>query len=157
MPPTTNHPAHRWMPARFGWADTTLMSIGVCIVALVRSYDYLTGEDAWYTSHPDAAERPASLVGIEAAFPLWWWAMVLIVGAVLILGGMIRKRHFVVFAGHFVLGVTYVGLAVGLLDGYLDVADFDGIRGSATLVPPALYCILVSVRMGVRPPSPWKD
>lgn len=156
MAETNTHPHQRWLPVRLGPADTTNISVILAIGAFIRAYDYLTGDDAWHrASRAEQASSP-SLVGIEAAFPLQIWGVALALGAIIMLVGMVRRRHLPVFIGHAFLSVIYLGLFVGLMKGYVGIPQFDGIRGAVGLLVPATYCFVVSIRMGVRPLNLWK-
>jgi len=152
----TNHPPNRqWLPVKLGPADTSIISAVVAGVALVRALDYVTGADAHRVATTRSDNGAPALVGIEGAFPLWIWAILLSVGALTLLGGMATRRHFPVWLGHTILAIVYAGLCAGLLVGYLGVPSLDGVRGAVTLLFPAVFCPLVAMRMGARPLTIW--
>lgn len=144
----------RWRPAKLGPADTTVLSLIVGMVTLIRGYDYLTGDDVWRRA---AGEAPPALVGVEGAFPLWVWGIVFTVSSLVLFVGMAKRWHFWVFLGHAVLGLFYAGLLVGLMAGYLSVPNFDGIRGAAGTAMKSAYCLIIASRMGSRPLELWKS
>lgn len=143
---------HRWAPVRLGAADTTVLSVALVIIGLIRAYDYLTGPDVW----DDEISHKPYLVGIEGAFPLWIWGVAILLSVAVLITGMVRRWHFWVFLGHCMLGIIYAGLTVGLFVGYMDKEALDGVRGAVAMLTPAIYCLIVAVRMGAKPLELWR-
>ncbi|MFC5676080.1 hypothetical protein [Aeromicrobium endophyticum] len=142
-------PPARWRPARLLIADVVVLTIGLTSVAAIRGFDYSTGDDSRARGPKPGVE--SALVGIEAAFPLWTWGLMLGAGVAFLIVGMTCRWHSFVWTGHVILCFAYAGLCAGLVAGYLDRPWFDGIRSGAGLALPALLHYLLWWRMGFRP------
>ena len=151
---TARHRSYSLSPARIGWAaqwkpaalgpwDIMLAAYAMVVMSLVRAFDYSTGTEA---------ENPSSnLTAVEAAAPLWGWALAFILFGTLLAVGVSLKRHLLVWAGHAALAVVYTGLLAGMVVSVLPHPWFDGIRAaSALLLPCAMHWIL-AFRTGPNP------
>ena len=99
-----NRPTGSWAPGL--QSDLTLVAMWAFgLEAFVRGIDYATG---------DRADVTSSLSVVESAMPLPMWGAIILVGAILFLGGVIFKKHNPIIAGSLILMATYMALAVGL-------------------------------------------
>lgn len=128
-----------WQPARHKRVDHQIILISLVVIAFVRGFDYLLGNDTW-------GARDFML----AAAPEWVWAWGFILGATLLTAGMLRRAHLLVYVGHGWLGVAYGvnALALGLGS---DPPWMDGIRGMGSTGLVALVHWIYCVRTGSRP------
>lgn len=131
-----------WEPGRFGLYDSIGITCVLVIISLVRGYDYLT---------PDSVPTPALSV-VEQAFPIHVWGLAFTLPAVLLATAVLARIHAGVWAGHWLLGIAYVALAVGLGAEYTSRPWLDGIRSAAGMALPATIHIGVAIRTGWRPP-----
>lgn len=143
-----------WVPARLLRLDVRVLTVVLLATATVRSFDYMTGHDA-DTRGPQPGV-PNALVGIEALFPLYVWGLLMLTSITVLAVGMVSKWHAYVWWGHVLLCALYTGLCAGLVYGYLQRDDFDGIRTGAGLALPASLHLLLFLRMGRRPANPWR-
>jgi hypothetical protein len=154
VPPRRPRP---WQVAQLTRVDVVRLTWLLWAVALIRGADYATGNDGSWPAPiavPLGQAPPSALVGIEAAFPLWVWAAMIITSCAVLLLGMLRRWHAWVWAGHVALSAIYLGLSVGLLVGYLDRPWFDGVRNSTGLLVAMALHALLWWRMGPAPVTP---
>jgi hypothetical protein len=144
----------RWKPARLRRFDLVVITLGLWLTATIRGLDYITGDDSG--ARPPKPGQTNVLVGIEAAFPLWMWGVIILTGTALLGVGVIRSWHAYVWWGHVILAAVYLALTVGLLPGYLGREWFDGIRGASGLILPTVLHSLIWWRMGRRPVETWR-
>lgn len=88
--------AGSWQPARLRRPDHQLILVWLTCAAYVRGFDYLTGDDTW-------GARDFML----AAAPEWVWGGGFVIGAAILAGGLIRRRHLLVWLGHGWLAIAY--------------------------------------------------
>jgi hypothetical protein len=130
----------RWRTSQFVRTDVIFLTALLTVLALVRGFDYATGDDS----------EGATLSLVEKAFPLPLWGALFMFGGGLIAAGMLLHIHPVVFVGHCLLAVTYAMLTVGLfvaLPGF----PFDGIRTATGLTAIVWLHYFLALRMGPRP------
>lgn len=132
-----------WQPARLTKLDHTLVLWALIALPMVRAFDYSTGKNF-----------SRSLVAVEAFAPLWAWAIAFWTGALVLIAGVVTKRHLVVYLGHSILAVTYSALMVGITISAFHNPWFDGIRGGSVLLLPAALHWLIWWRMGPAPLKP---
>lgn len=144
----------KWRPARLLRIDMVYISVVLLITASARGIDYCTGNDSGARS--PAPGQKSILVGIEAAFPLWMWGVMILTASTLLGLGILRGWHAYVWVGHVLLSAFYTALCFGLLPGYLDRPWADGIRNAIGLILPAMLHYLLWWRMGPKPIDPWR-
>ena len=88
--------AGSWQPARLMRADHVLIMGWLVITAYVRGYDYLVGNDTWGAKD-----------FMLAAAPEWVWGWGFLIGAAILAGGILRRRHLLVWLGHGWLCIAY--------------------------------------------------
>lgn len=129
-----------WSPGRLGLVDSMCLTCVLIVLALVRSYDYLT---------PSGRPTP-SLAVVEAAMPMTVWGIVFGTLAVVLVVSVLARVHAGVWIGHWALGIAYAALAVGLGSEYVTHPWFDGIRTAIGMVLPAYVHIVIGMRTGWR-------
>ena len=82
--------------------DITGLQIFLAVFSVFRAGDYL------FSIH-------AAVSFAELAFPLWVWAVSCLVVAWCILVGTAARSHFLVWVGHAIGAVAYLGLSLGAL------------------------------------------
>lgn len=130
----------RWRPAVLGPVDVMLSVYAMAVMALVRGLDYGLGDDA-----------ATSLSVVEAAAPLWGWAIGFTLGGAVLALGALRRWHGVVWTGHAILAVLYTALAVGIAWAVLGNPWLDGIRAATVLILPTAMHWTLGLRTGPRP------
>lgn len=140
--PRWPRPCGDWRPAAFTQGDVLTLVVVVYLQAVVRAYDYATGDDARTTM---------TLHTVERAFPLHIWAALILAGASIGILGMLLRRHMTVWIGHGILLVVYVGLCAGIAASAASHPYLDGIRGATALLGPIVIHVIVLLRMGPRP------
>lgn len=146
----------RWQVATLTRIDVVRLTWLLWGLGVVRGLDYGTGADTAIAAGTPApafvGHAPVSaLVGIEAAFPLWIWSILILTSSGLLLVGLVRRWHSWVWVGHVALSALYLALSLGLAYGYLDRPAFDGIRTATGLLFPASLHALLWWRMGPVP------
>ncbi|MFW6776059.1 hypothetical protein ACOACO_17380 [Nocardioides sp. CPCC 205120] len=147
-----------WQVARLTRIDVVRLTWLLFALALVRGFDYVTGDDARLAQPPPEPlgtvlgySPRSALVGVEAAFPLWIWGALILLAVSLLAVGLLGRWHRYVWLGHVVLSAAYTGLAIGLAYGYFERPWLDGIRSASGLVLPACLHTLLWWRMGPKP------
>lgn len=137
-----------WETPRLTGIDVLVVILSLLTQAIVRSWDYSTGDD----------RVSASLTLIEDAFPLWIWGIILGVLAGALLLGIGLRIHLLVWSSHALLSFMYSILMIGMLIAVLDNNPFpwDGIRGVTLLMTPAILHGVLAIRTGPHP-LPYSD
>lgn len=126
-------PRGRWFPAPLTTGMLRLIALALAYQAAVRGVDYSVGNDT----------SSASVSSFEKVFPLHVWGVAFMVGAGLLVTGILFSRQHPAWLGHSVLGTLYGAVGVGLLFQSLDAPFFDGVRtGSGLLIAFLLHTVL---------------
>lgn len=105
-------------PLSMGQGETSVVHTLALATAAVRGVDYLF-----------PAEAPASALGlIERAAPLWVWGALFIVGAVIVVVGLLADSLPSVFLGHVGLASLYAAIGFGQFAYRYPDHGFVGIR-----------------------------
>lgn len=131
----------RWAPGRLSGFDTRTLTWVLVAMATLRTLDYSTGADV---------DSP-TLTAVEQAAPLWVWAILTGVGALILAGGALARIHFAVWLGYVWLATTYVGLLAGVLMTSLETPWFDGIRSAGLVIGILAIHSLLALRTGPTP------
>ena len=150
--PHTPPPQEPWRPgswaqARLSRFDTTVLTVLLAVMALVRAWDYAT-PPSWA---PSEAVGSISLAVVESAAPMWLWVAWLAGGGLVLAGAALTRIHVGVWAGHALLFVAYVALAAGFTIEYGGHPWADGIRAAGTIWLVAALHLLITIRTGWRP------
>lgn len=137
-----------WAQARLNRFDTTVLTLVLSAIALLRSWDYAT-PPPWLTSEP---RRSPGLSVVESAAPLWLWSTWLAVGGLVLAVSALARIHIGVAAGHAILFVAYLALAVGFTIEYGSAPWADGVRSAGPMWLIAALHLLIMTRTGWRPP-----
>lgn len=97
----------KWQPAALVTSDIILLKLALGGFAIVRAADYADGARDSYGI-------------LEAAMPLWVWALGAWVVGACILGGIALQRHFVAWLGHSLGSGLYTMLAFAQLSAAFD-------------------------------------
>lgn len=146
--------AHRgdWQPAHLTRSDNTVIIATMCLLALARAYDYGFGMDE--RPAPLIDGKPASVVSIASAFPLWAWALALGSSVFALVAGALVRKHVVVWLAHALSWTVYLALFAATLAPVLDRPYWDGLRGATPLLGPVVIHFLFWLRTGRRPLPP---
>lgn len=128
-----------WRPAVFVGTDSTIGAWILVFIAAVRGADYLRTGDA----------TSPTLDLVESTFPLLIWGLSFIIGAAVLAAGLLSRRHFVVWAGHGILWLTYAALAFGLI---VPLLPFEpSIRTGTDMLYLTFAHFIFLLRTGPRP------
>ena len=130
----------RWRPAVLTAGDIVLATYAVVTMALLRAYDYGTGNDASPT-----------LSIVEAAMPLGVWSALFAIGGLVLLIGARCRIHALVWTGHAWLFILYLALLTGIAWAVAAAPWFDNIRSASVLILPVLMHFLLALRTGPSP------
>lgn len=130
----------RWRPAVLTAGDIVLATYAVVTMALLRAYDYGTGNDASPT-----------LSIVEAAMPLGVWSALFAIGGLVLLIGARCRIHALVWTGHAWLFILYLALLTGIAWAAAAAPWFDNIRSASVLILPVLMHFLLALRTGPSP------
>ena len=135
-----------WEPVRLPIGDVLLVLCAMSFQAWVRGLDYGTGNDGTRTHALYIVEQTFPPFGLKA------WSALFLTGALVLAGGILLRRHFVVWLGHAVLWITYFALGIGLaVQSFNTPPWFDGIRNATVLTTVIVLHFLMWFRMGPRP------
>lgn len=135
-----------WVPARLTGPDMLLVLYAMILTPSLRAYDYAY----------ESSETASALSAVERFAPLWAWSIPFGIGALLLLLGVLSRRHLVVYIGHSVLACTYTVLMVGIFAGVVGHPWLDGLRGASALLLPVALHWLCWWRTGPAPVKPSK-
>lgn len=97
--------SNSWQPARLRAVDHAVIMAGLIIIAFVRGFDYLIGNDNWGAKD-----------FMIAAAPEWVWGGIgFVLGATILTLGVTTKRHLLVYVGHGWLMAAYGLNALALM------------------------------------------
>lgn len=130
-----------WQPSRMRWTDHTAIMVALIVVAYVRGFDYLIGEDQW-----------AAKDFMIAAAPEWVWGGVgFVAGATILSFGVTTKRHLLVYIGHGWLMAAYGlnALALVLASGPTYALPLVGAASALVIGASLLIHRLTKVKNGI--------
>lgn len=129
-----------WQPARLKRVDYQVILVMLVVIAYVRGFDYLLGNDRWTAKD-----------FMLAAAPEWVWGGVgFVAGAVILAAGLVRRRHLLVYVGHGWLGTAYTVNSLALALGS-NLPWLDGVRGAGSVGLVAVVHWVYCLRTGSSP------
>lgn len=131
-----------WRPARFRPVDYYILTGTFALGALIRGFDYAAGERVWGISDAMSPYLPHKM-----------WGVMFLIGATLLVIGLLGRRHAFIFLGHNFLAAVYGLNALSLLLVVVTVSRFnsDGIRWVGTVMLIGLVHALLALRTGKHP------
>lgn len=92
------------------WYVARTLSWFTALNALVTGYDYMN----------TPADTTRSLTVVEELASLHTWGAWYVAGGVILTLGLVMRRHFVVWSGHFLLAALYVGFTIATFQAVWD-------------------------------------
>lgn len=127
--------AGTWRPAALTRGDLIRIIWWISLMPVARGLDYIL--------------PPTRVGAVEEVMPLWVWTSVLWFGSGSAIFGMLSRRHLLVWLGHGVLAVIYVGVTLSvIIDSF---ANQDGFRGIGPIAFLAFLHATFTLRTGARP------
>lgn len=139
-----------WVHARLARLDTTLLTLLLAGLAANRAWDYAT-PPPW--AHGPGPRPSPGLSVVESAAPMWVWVGWLLAAAGILAVSALTRIHVGVWAGHSLLFIAYLALAVGFTVEYGLQPWADGLRSAGPMWLITSLHIILAIPTGWRPPQ----